>query len=81
MMGAAIASAIGGALLSYLLEWAGYTKEMTEATPKLIQAIDISFIWIPLACWLVLGFIFYSWKKQNKELDSFRKADENYKPL
>jgi GPH family glycoside/pentoside/hexuronide:cation symporter len=81
MMGASISSAVGGALLSYLLEWAGYTKEMTEATPKLIQAIDISFIWIPLACWLILGFIFYSWKKQNKELDSFRKADENYKPL
>lgn len=81
MMAATVSSAIGGALLSYILEWAGYSKDMVTATPRLLQGIDISFIYIPMLCWALVGLMFYSWKKQNKELQDFRANDPDYKPM
>jgi GPH family glycoside/pentoside/hexuronide:cation symporter len=77
-MVATIASGLGAAGLGYILQWAGYVKGMKEATPQLLTGINILFIWIPLACWLLIGVIFQSWKKQNAELDEFRKNDPNY---
>ncbi len=77
-MVATIASGLGAAGLGYILQWAGYVKGMKETTPQLLTGINILFIWIPLTCWLLIGVIFQSWKKQNAELDEFRKNDPNY---
>lgn len=80
-MFATISSAIGGALLSYILQWAGYTPDTKVATSQLLFGIDLSFIYIPMICWLLVGLIFYSWKKQHSELSNFRANDPNYKPM
>lgn len=81
MMASTVSSAIGGALVPYILEWAGYSDTMTAATPQLITGIDISFIYVPMICWILVGLVFFSWKKQNKELEEFRAADPSYKPM
>lgn len=74
---AKLAMGVAGAVSSFLLAWGGYIAKAKQ-TPKALFAIQINFIWIPIAV-CVIGLILMMGYNLDKKFDKIREDLNNRK--